>query len=168
MRQVEAEHERMLGTPNASSWGAVANGWEGVGRPFRVAMARWRQAEAADSAGDRQAAIVALRQSFAIATELGAKPLLEHLEVMSRRLRTRLGAPPAERATMGRPYGLTSREAEVLQEVAASRTNREIAERLFISESTAGVHVSHILGKLGVSSRSEAARLARSEGLAGE
>ena len=168
MRQVEAEQERMLGTSNASSWEAVADGWHEVGRPFRVAMARWRQAEAAESVSDRTAMITALRHSFAIATELGAKPLLEHLESMSRRVRVRLTEVPVEGTAIERPYGLTAREAEVLREVAASRTNREIAESLFISESTAGVHVSNILGKLGVSSRSEAARLARSEGLATE
>ena len=61
-------------------------------------------------------------------------------------------------------YGLTKREAEVLVEVAAGCTNREIAANLFISESTAGVHVSNILGKLGVSTRTEAARLGARSG----
>ena len=65
----------------------------------------------------------------------------------------------------GTDFGLTSREREVLASVAAGRTNRQIAEELFISESTAGVHVSHILSKLGVSSRTQAARLAISQGL---
>jgi DNA-binding NarL/FixJ family response regulator len=68
---------------------------------------------------------------------------------------------PASRSA----YGLTRREHEVLGQVAAGRTNREIAEMLFISESTAGVHVSNILGKLGVSTRTEAARIALDEGL---
>jgi DNA-binding NarL/FixJ family response regulator len=54
----------------------------------------------------------------------------------------------------------------VLAAVAAGRTNRQIAETLFISESTAGVHVSNILGKLGVSTRTEAARVALGQGLA--
>ncbi len=44
--------------------------------------------------------------------------------------------------------------------VALGRTNRQIAEELFISENTAGVHVSNIIGKLGVTSRGEAAALA--------
>ena len=55
----------------------------------------------------------------------------------------------------------------LLAAVAAGRTNRQIAEALFISESTAGVHVSNIMGKLGVSTRTEAARLALEAGLAG-
>jgi DNA-binding NarL/FixJ family response regulator len=62
-------------------------------------------------------------------------------------------------------FGLTRREREVLARVAAGRTNRQIAEELFISESTAGVHVSNILAKLGVSSRTEAAAVALGEGL---
>jgi len=55
---------------------------------------------------------------------------------------------------------LTKREREVLDLVAGGATNRQIAERLFISENTAGVHVSNILGKLDASSRTEAAAIA--------
>ena len=58
------------------------------------------------------------------------------------------------------PLGLTAREEEVLRRVAAGSTNRQIAEALFISESTAGVHVSNILRKLGVSNRVQAAAVA--------
>jgi DNA-binding NarL/FixJ family response regulator len=58
------------------------------------------------------------------------------------------------------PFGLTERELEVLRLVAAGRSNRDIAAELFISPKTASVHVSNILGKLGVSSRGEAAAMA--------
>ena len=61
--------------------------------------------------------------------------------------------------------GLTRREREVLPLVAAGHTNKRIAEILFISENTAGVHVSNILGKLGVSTRTEAAAVAARLGL---
>ena len=60
---------------------------------------------------------------------------------------------------------LTRRELEVLALLAEGRSNRQIAETLFISESTAGVHVSNILGKLGVSGRTEAAAVAFRAGL---
>jgi len=60
---------------------------------------------------------------------------------------------------------LTPREREVLAMVAAGLTNREIGEALFISESTAGVHVSHLMAKLGVGSRTEAAAWAYQAGL---
>ena len=56
--------------------------------------------------------------------------------------------------------GLTAREFEVLRLVTAGRSNPEIAAELFISAKTASVHVSNILGKLGVSSRGEAAAAA--------
>ena len=56
--------------------------------------------------------------------------------------------------------GLTAREFEVLRLVAAGRSNREIATELFISAKTASVHVSNILGKLGVATRGEAAATA--------
>jgi DNA-binding CsgD family transcriptional regulator len=71
------------------------------------------------------------------------------------------GAPSAARS-----LGLTRREEEVLALVAAGRTNRQLAEALFISEKTASIHVSHILAKLGVAGRVEAAAVAHRLGLA--
>ncbi|MEO5743351.1 MAG: helix-turn-helix transcriptional regulator, partial [Terracoccus sp.] len=53
------------------------------------------------------------------------------------------------------------REAEVLDLIESGATNREIANRLFISEKTVSIHVSHVLGKLGVKNRGGAAALAR-------
>jgi len=53
----------------------------------------------------------------------------------------------------------------VLGLLAAGRTNRQIADALFISVKTAGIHVSNILAKLGVASRGEAAALAHRGGL---
>lgn len=61
--------------------------------------------------------------------------------------------------------GLTRREREVLPLIAAGLTNKRIAEVLFIRENTAGVHVSNILGKLGVATRTEAAAVAARLGL---
>ena len=72
---------------------------------------------------------------------------------------------PAAPATPFAELGLSAREAEVLALVAAGRTNGQIAEELFISPKTASVHVTHILDKLGVSSRIEAAMLAARAGL---
>ena len=65
-------------------------------------------------------------------------------------------------------FGLTEREAEVLRLVAGGWTNRQIGEALFISTKTASVHVSNILGKLGVDSRVEAAAIAFRLGLAAD
>lgn len=63
------------------------------------------------------------------------------------------------------PFNLSPREYEVLSIIVEGRMNREIAERLFISERTVGVHVRNILGKLGVGSRIEAANVAIRLGL---
>jgi DNA-binding CsgD family transcriptional regulator len=71
---------------------------------------------------------------------------------------------PARRDT----FGLSSREREVLAQIARGRTNREIGERLFISQKTVGVHVGNILAKLGVSGRVEAAAVAIRLGLTDE
>jgi DNA-binding CsgD family transcriptional regulator/tetratricopeptide (TPR) repeat protein len=69
-------------------------------------------------------------------------------------------AGTADRATKGDTFGLSNREREVLLQIARGRTNREIGERLFISQKTVGVHVGNILSKLGVSGRVEAAAVA--------
>ncbi|MBA2465704.1 MAG: response regulator transcription factor, partial [Nocardioidaceae bacterium] len=84
-----------------------------------------------------------------------AKPLLAEL--------TTLGstAQPARTADVS----LTPRESEILALVAQGRTNGEIGKQLFISTKTVSVHVSNILGKLAASSRTEAAAIARRNGL---
>jgi DNA-binding CsgD family transcriptional regulator/tetratricopeptide (TPR) repeat protein len=64
-------------------------------------------------------------------------------------------------------FGLSKREHEVLALISEGRTNREIGERLFISQKTVGVHVGNILSKLGVSGRVEAAAVAIRLGLSG-
>lgn len=72
----------------------------------------------------------------------------------------------ALRAPSGPAGELTDREREVLARVAQGRSNQEIADDLVISERTARTHVSNILAKLGVSSRTQAALWAVREGLA--
>ena len=63
------------------------------------------------------------------------------------------------------PFGLSRRELEVLLIICEGRTDREIAERLFISERTVHVHVRKVLHKLGVGSRTHAATVAFQSGL---
>ena len=63
------------------------------------------------------------------------------------------------------PYGLTPRELEVLRLIATGRSDREIADALFISRHTAMKHVTNILGKMGVGSRTAAFALAHQDGL---
>jgi DNA-binding CsgD family transcriptional regulator len=158
-----AESTRVDGRSDPAAWRAVAEAWDAFERPYFAASARWREAEAALAAGDRGAAADALKRALAGAERLGARPLGDAVEALARRARISLNAPPdgvPEPAVDEDPFGLTPREREVLALVADGRTNRQIAERLFISESTAGVHVSNIIGKLGVATRGEAAAIA--------
>jgi DNA-binding NarL/FixJ family response regulator len=140
-------------------------------------MARWRAAEALLARrGDRDLAADLLRQGHATATALGAAPLRRELERLARLARVELTGdrPAGDDASDGGPaapaaavasLGLTARELEVLALVAEGRSNRQVADALFISAKTASVHVSNILAKLGVASRVEAAAVAHRLGL---
>jgi DNA-binding NarL/FixJ family response regulator len=73
--------------------------------------------------------------------------------------------PTQATLTMSSPFGLTSREVEVLKLVADGLTDSAVADRLFISPRTVGQHLRSIYGKLDVSSRTSATRLAIEHGL---
>jgi ATP/maltotriose-dependent transcriptional regulator MalT len=147
---------------DGADWDEAARAWEAVGQPYPLAGALLRAAEAALSAGDRDGAVSRLRRAAALAQSLGARPLGDDITLLARRARISLSPDDDGHAPAPEPdrLGLTAREFEVLRLVAAGRSNREIAAELFISAKTASVHVSNILGKLGVTSRGEAAAAA--------
>jgi len=150
------------------AWDEAAGAWEVVHEPYPQAQALLGAATAAASLGDREGAALRLRRAANLADGLRATPLAGQIAQLSRRVRpgearTAGAGAPAEPGT---PFGLTTRELEVLQLVAAGRSNREIAAELFISAKTASVHVSNILAKLNVASRGEAAATAYRHGLA--
>ena len=172
----EAEWARVQGEPDPERWLAAVAAWEESGHPYPLAVARWRAAEALLARrGDRALAAEPLRRSHATASGLGAEPLRSELERLARLGRVDLrpqdpagapAAPPSEPTdAAGAALGLTARELEVLTLVAEGRSNRQVAEALFISAKTASVHVSNILAKLGVASRVEAAAVAHRHGL---
>ena len=103
------------------------------------------------------------------AERLGATWLAGELESLCARARLRLrDAGAAEEdgdEADDDPFGLTPRERQVLALVAAGATNREIGRQLYMAEKTASVHVSRILAKLDVRSRTEAAGVAHRLGL---
>jgi DNA-binding CsgD family transcriptional regulator len=136
------------------AWDEAAAAWEAVSEPYPRARALWHAAEAALAGGDREGAAARLRTAAGLAGDLGAEPLAQQIALLARRGGIVLGASAAPGDS---PAGLTARELEVLRLVAAGRSNREIAAELFISPKTASVHVSNILGKLGVATRGEAA-----------
>jgi DNA-binding CsgD family transcriptional regulator len=161
----EAEYQRVRGVPRPESWSEAADTWDRLERPALVAYCRWRQAEALVTAGTSRAeASVPLRDAFAVATRLGAKPLADEIALLAQRARLDLASrdePSTDREPrLGEELGLTPREAEVLALIARGQTNREIAETLVISVKTASVHVSHILHKLQVPTRQQAAAIA--------
>ncbi|HET9519503.1 MAG TPA: AAA family ATPase [Candidatus Limnocylindrales bacterium] len=171
---IEAERRRMVGEPAGAAWIAAAERWRGRENPYLVAYCRWRQGEAQLREGDRAAASAALVEAHATAIRLGARPLRAAVEALAARSRLDLSASgtapaaPVPPAAADDPFGLTRRERDVLPLLVRGRTNRQIAEELFISENTAGVHVSNILGKLGATTRTEAAGIAARLGIGTE
>jgi DNA-binding CsgD family transcriptional regulator/antitoxin (DNA-binding transcriptional repressor) of toxin-antitoxin stability system len=141
-----------------AAWAAVAAGWDALERPYAAARARWRGAEDRAAVGDRAGAAALADAARATAERLGATWLVDELDGLVRR--ARLHAPAAEDGGADDPLGLTPREREVLALLAEGRTNREIGAALFMAEKTASVHVSRILAKLDVRSRTEAAAVA--------
>ncbi|MFJ9907286.1 AAA family ATPase [Streptomyces sp. NPDC101152] len=166
---VRAELARAEGRDTPDTWSDVVTAFECLDRPYDLARVRHRLAEALLAIGgdeERDRAGELLRLAHTVADDLGARPLAEAAALLARRARLALNRVPDQRpADPVGALGLTSRERDVLALVAAGRTNRQIAEQLFISPKTASVHVSNILAKLGVSGRGEAAAVAHRVGL---
>ena len=151
-----AEFARAGGVLDRAAWDAATAAWDALSYPYPLAYALLRSAEAAVADGGREDASALLSQAAELTDRLDAKPLRAEIDLLARRSRLTVAG-----AGTGRPvFGLTAREQEVLRLVAEGRSNRDIAEELFISAKTASVHVSNILGKLGVASRGEAAATA--------
>ncbi|MGW2049185.1 helix-turn-helix transcriptional regulator [Streptomyces sp. NPDC001858] len=165
-RWVRAELLRAEGRTDPDDWSEVVAAFERLERPYDLARTRYRLAEALLSVGgddERDRAAELLRLAHAVAGHLGARPVAEAVTLLARRARLSLAHTPHRADPEADPLtalGLTSRERDVLRLVSAGRSNRQIAEELFISPKTASVHVSNILSKLDVTGRGEAAALA--------
>jgi class 3 adenylate cyclase/tetratricopeptide (TPR) repeat protein len=190
VRTAHAEHDRLSGPGDPVRWASVADAWSALAMPYPAAYARFRAASGQlASRSGRVEAASALQDAWRAAQKLGAEPLVREIEAIAQRAHVPMareaastagqrailepqevgGSRPAPvgqgAAPAARQLGLTRREVEILRLVATGRTNRQIAEALFITEKTAGVHMTNILGKLGVPSRYDAAAMAQRLGL---
>ncbi len=112
------------------------------------------------TASDREAAIELLGRALALYSELGATWDARRVRSSLRELGVRRRLVTAEPETSG--WGaITASELAVVRLVAEGLTNREVAERLFVSTHTVNSHLRHVFSKLGINSRVELARLAR-------
>ena len=160
-----AERARARGASSAEQWDRVACEWDRLQHPYRAAYARVREAEARLAGdGDREAAAHALSKALTVAGTLGATPLSEWANALASRKRLQR-AVVSRLESAGPEERLTRREREVLELVVEGRTNRQIGGELHITEGTAALHVSRILGKLEVKTRGQAAAVARRAGL---
>jgi DNA-binding CsgD family transcriptional regulator len=171
--QGEAEWSRLEGRSDPRRWREAAERWERLELPYRAAYARFRQAEALLAAGAPRAEVEpAIGAAHRATVALGAGPLRRETKLLARRGRLRLEGPEDPAATAApapatqlAAFGLTRRETEVLELVAAGHTNRQIGQELFITPKTASLHVSRILAKLGVTGRGQAAAVAHRLGV---
>ena len=124
--------------------------WRDLGAPYEEARARVLMASCCRSIGDEDTANLELEAARKVFAALGAAVDLREMDGLT---------------TAAPSHGLTSREWEVMTLLAAGHTNQEIATELFLAVKTIDRHVSNILTKLGVSSRTAATAYAFKHGL---
>ena len=158
---IRADLARRLARDRPEDWSGAVAAWRGLDQPHPLGwtLLRWGVAEA--SVGHLTDARRALAEALTIGEALGATPLVDTVLAAGRQARLRLSPATAPAATLG----LTERELDVLRLVAEGLPNAVIGQRLFISPKTVSVHVSHILDKLGVATRGEAAATAHRHGV---
>jgi len=137
----------------AGEWQSAATRWAEIGCPYEQALAL--------AEGDA----AAQRRALALFEQLGAQPAAARLRQRMRQ-QGRQGIPRGPRlSTRSNQAGLTNRQVDVLLLLAEGLSNAEIARRLSTSSKTVDHHVSAILAKLGVHSRTQAITAASTLGL---
>jgi DNA-binding CsgD family transcriptional regulator len=167
-----AERTRLDGASDPAAWAEATERWTAVGRPRHAVLARIRRAEALQARADtRPEAPAVLERALKEAEAVGSRLLADQARTVARRAGISLAVPIEIAPARSSPDGsrspldsLTRREREVLDLVAGGSTNGQIGAELYISTKTASVHVSHILAKLGVVTRGEAAAIAHRTG----
>jgi ATP/maltotriose-dependent transcriptional regulator MalT len=161
LARARAATDGLDGAADAALWEEAVAAF-GFGAVYEQALCRRRLAEALLEAGDHDRATRELSDTHAVARRLGAAPLRDAVEDLARRARIAL---PGARPRRDVVDPLTARERAVLELVAEGLTNRQVGERLFISEKTVSVHLSRAMGKLGANRRAEAVAIAYDRGL---
>ena len=164
-----AERSR-LDRSDPELWAEAVRRWERSTEVYPLAYSLWREAEAVvEAKGSRAHAADLLQRAWGIAVQLDAQPLKSRMIALAQRGRVDLRAEtmPASGAgtSAADTLGLTAREVEVLGQIAAGKSDREIGEALYISRKTVSVHVSNVLRKLSVANRVEAGKIAHAHGL---
>ena len=139
----------------AGEWAEAAAAWEQLDMPYEQALALID--------GDERA----LRRALLILEQVGRGPLTTLVRRKLRQQGVRTVPRGPNRTTRANPSGLTTREVEVLQLLTHGYTNVQLAQRLHRSPKTIGHHVSALLGKLGVQSRTAAVAAGYMRGILG-
>jgi DNA-binding CsgD family transcriptional regulator len=131
-------------------WQAAADAWSRLGCPYDAAIAQL--------GGDSAAAQAVLGTLRRLGARAAARRAQQHLAQLRGR-----NPDPRRKDTSAHPHGLTKRQRDVLELLAAGHSDTEIATALHISHKTANTHVCAILAKLGVHNRTQAAAYAHQQ-----
>ncbi|HWS46812.1 MAG TPA: response regulator transcription factor, partial [Acidimicrobiia bacterium] len=159
---IAAELGRITGEDPAARAGEAARAFATVSIPYHELYFRWREGAALVDAGDRPRATRILGDARRRAGDCGYGGIVAVIDSTARAAQLRMGPG---RTTVDGDEALSVRELEVLRLVAEGRSNPEIADALCVSRRTARAHVSHILEKLQVGSRTEAVAVAHRRGI---
>jgi DNA-binding CsgD family transcriptional regulator len=153
---IDAEFARITGDEPVTAAARASEAFDAINMPYYVAYWQWRQAEAMLRKRSKNSPVPLLTSARKIAIRHGFAGLEGAIDGTARAEQLRLGA-----RGNGSDELLSPREVEVLRLLSEGRSNPEIADQLIIGRRTVRTHVSHILQKLGASSRGEAVAVAR-------
>lgn len=167
-RRAAAEHCRALCSGDAAGLLRAAEDYRAAGRPPMRAKALSAAALAFAAQGDLTSARATLEQAVEAHGALGADRDVQVLVSRLRAFGVRRGPHARHRRASHGWDSLTPTEVKVTELVVEGLSNQQIGERLFLSRRTVATHVSHVLAKLGVRSRTDIAREAVRHGAAGD